>query len=224
MLQSEIKAVRYPGSIQLSLDELSRGIVFDLLMNVRDALASDLSQARHCLDRLTSLFGEIDQVAPLEGVLLPVPRSPQADEASPRGGLAPWQLKRVFAYMNANLTEPLKLHVLADIAQLSRNHFSRAFKASMGEAPHSFLLRLRIRCAQTLLLTTDEPLSQIAHGAGFADQSHMTRLFGKLVGETPSRWRRSRQVGIGTPRDVMSRIDLTSVTRRLQSRGAASGD
>ena len=53
-----------------------------------------------------------------------------------------------------------------------------------------YIVRLRLELAQRLMLTTEDSLSQIALACGLADQAHLSKLFGRLVGETPSAWRR----------------------------------
>jgi AraC-like DNA-binding protein len=69
-------------------------------------------------------------------------------------------------------------------------HFCRAFKESFTETPHSHIMRLRLEMAQRLMLTTDDPLSHIALDCGLSDQAHLSKLFRRRLGETPSSWRR----------------------------------
>ncbi|PMX44440.1 helix-turn-helix transcriptional regulator, partial [Pseudomonas sp. MPR-R2A6] len=80
---------------------------------------------------------------------------------------------------------------LAGVVRLSTGHFCRAFKVTVGETPHAFLIRRRIRRAQTLMLTTKDSLSHIACTCGLTDQAHLTRLFRRMVGDTPLSWRRT---------------------------------
>jgi AraC family transcriptional regulator len=68
------------------------------------------------------------------------------------------------------------------------SHFCRAFKESFGTTPHMQIIRLRLELAQRLMLTTAEPLSQIALACGLADQAHLSKLFRREVGETPRSW------------------------------------
>jgi AraC family transcriptional regulator len=110
--------------------------------------------------------------------------------ASARGGLAPWQKRKVDRYLRANLDRPVRLNTVAEQVALSVSYFSRAFKETFGTTPHMHMLRLRLELAQKLMLTTDEPLSQIALACGLADQAHLSKLFRRVVGETPSAWRR----------------------------------
>lgn len=108
-------------------------------------------------------------------------------------GLAPWKLRRIVDYLDAHLPQRVKLAHLADIADLSQAHFSRAFKTSTGMAPYQWQLDARIRRAQTLLLESDASLDRVAEETGFADAVHFGRTFRKLTGVTPAAWRRDRK-------------------------------
>ena len=111
-----------------------------------------------------------------------------------QGGLANWQIKRVIDHIENELENVLRIEDLAALIDLSPGHFCRTFKISMGETAHSFVIRRRIRRAQILMIETKNSLSQIACSCGLADQAHLTRLFRKLVGETPMNWRRANQL------------------------------
>jgi AraC-like DNA-binding protein len=113
-----------------------------------------------------------------------------AESASVRGGLAPWQKRKVDRYLKEHLERPLHVAMLAAQVQFSVSHFCRAFKESFGTTPHKYIVRLRLELAQQLMLTTDDPLSQIALACGLADQAHLSKLFRRWAGETPSAWRR----------------------------------
>jgi AraC family transcriptional regulator len=108
------------------------------------------------------------------------------------GGLAPWQARTVTRHIRENVHRNIPLSTLAELANLSCSQFRRAFKTSFGDAPHAYIMRQRITLAQDLMLSTSEPLSELALSCGFADQSHFTRLFVRLIGETPNSWRRTR--------------------------------
>jgi AraC-like DNA-binding protein len=98
----------------------------------------------------------------------------------------------VLAHIEANLNTPIRNKDLAVIARLSEYHFNVAFRSSVGEAPHGFIIRRRMERAQGLMLSTEKPLSEIALECGLTDQAHFTRLFGRIVGESPAAWRRAR--------------------------------
>src|SRR6266850_950794 len=110
-----------------------------------------------------------------------------------RGGLAPWQVKRACERLDSDLGGKLSLQQIAAEFDLSVSHFSRAFRVSTGLPPHQWLLRQRVEAAQQLMTVRDLPLSAIAISAGFAHQSHFTRVFSAAVGASPAAWRRETQ-------------------------------
>ena len=110
-----------------------------------------------------------------------------------RGGLAAWQKRRLIAYINTHLADRIRSENLAALLGLSVGHFCRAFKSTFGLSAHEYLVRRRIEVAQGLMLTTSDPLGAIAFSCGMSDQSHFTRWFRRIVGETPHRWRRARR-------------------------------
>jgi AraC family transcriptional regulator len=107
-----------------------------------------------------------------------------------RGGLAPWQARRVASYVADHLGTRIRTTDLAEVAQLSASHFTRAFKETFGETPLGYVSRQRMRYAQDLMLRSGECLSQIALTCGHCDQSHFTRVFRRKVGMSPRAWRR----------------------------------
>ena len=109
---------------------------------------------------------------------------------STRGGLAPWQVKRACERLDSDLGGKLSLQQIAAEFDLSVSHFSRAFRTSTGLPPHQWLLRQRVKAAKQLMSVRDLPLSEIAISAGFANQSHFTRVFSAAVGVSPAAWRR----------------------------------
>ena len=105
------------------------------------------------------------------------------------GALAPWQLRRVTEYMEANFPYRIELEALATLVNLSQAHFSRAFKISTGLAPYQWQLAARIRRAQAMLVNSDSSLAEVAQATGFADTVHFGRTFRNLVGAPPGVWR-----------------------------------
>jgi AraC family transcriptional regulator len=109
---------------------------------------------------------------------------------SARGGLASWQVKRACEKLDSDLGGTLSLQHIAAEFGLSVSHFSRAFRISTGLPPHQWLLRQRVKAAKQLMSVRDLPLAEIAISAGFANQSHFTKVFSALVGVSPAAWRR----------------------------------
>ncbi|WP_104666344.1 helix-turn-helix domain-containing protein [Ensifer adhaerens] len=113
-------------------------------------------------------------------------------DARKRSPLATWQLRRAVDYIDENWGRNIRLEELASLAGLSQSHFSHAFKASTGMAPHQWQTNARIERAKQLLLKNEASLTAVAAETGFSDQAHFTRVFRKVVGATPASWKRSR--------------------------------
>jgi AraC family transcriptional regulator len=151
-----------------------------LLEDVRAALDYNLDIAAEAAGRLAAIL-----VRKLHEDSRPAPA---------RGGLAPWQKRKIQAYIGDRLEEPLLLGDLAKVVSLSISYFSRSFKQSFGEPPHAYIIRARINRAQTLMMTTCESLSQIALACGLLDQAHLCRRFRQVTGTTPGAWRRCHAI------------------------------
>ena len=76
----------------------------------------------------------------------------------------------------------------------SQGHLRRVFKAQSGVSPAQFVAQCRLETAASLLKTTADPISSIAHRAGFEDLSHFSRLFRRRYGMPPLRYRRESQL------------------------------
>jgi AraC-like DNA-binding protein len=135
-----------------------------------------------------------------------------------KGGLAPWQMRKVTSHIETNLDTSIRSGDLAALLRLTPCHFSRAFRNSFGHSPLEYVIRRRMERAQGLMLSTDAPLSQIALECGLADQAHFSRLFRRIVGESPRAWRRAR-VNAGTGYQLAD----VSATRMHARRQAGPG-
>lgn len=143
-----------------------------------------LSEAVHNPDPSMHLYGDGIITAVSSQLFAPPLATPFKT-----GGLAPWQLRRVTDYMEANFPYRIELETLAAQVNLSQAHFSRAFKTSTGLAPYQWQLAARIRRAQAMLVNSDSSLTEVAHATGFADTVHFGRTFRNLVGAPPGVWR-----------------------------------
>ena len=168
-----------PESALLSLHRL-RSVVAELSAALNETLRDERTSAAACLQRAQAMLHSVD------GTAL------QPSENGVRGGLAPWQVRRVLAHIEANLNTSIRNKELAAIARLSEYHFNVAFRGSVGDSPHGFIIRRRMERAQGLMLSTEKSLSEIALECGLADQAHFCRLFRRIVGDTPAAWRRAR--------------------------------
>lgn len=105
------------------------------------------------------------------------------------GGLSGAKLRQAIDYIDANLDQNLSLINIAATVGLSPYYFSRALKKSTGFAPHAYVVRQRMERAKQLLVKTRMPIIDIALAVGFANHSHFSTQFGKLVGSTPKSYR-----------------------------------
>ncbi len=104
--------------------------------------------------------------------------------------LSPGQRQRLEAYVDAHLADEITLQVLAGLVGLSTFHFARAFKATVGMAPHDWLIGQRMARARTLLAESRLSVLEVAHRTGFQSQSHFGLVFRRRTGCTPLQWRR----------------------------------
>jgi AraC-like DNA-binding protein len=114
----------------------------------------------------------------------------------PHGGFAAWQSRRLAAHVDAHLAGKIVIKDLAALLDISVGHFCRAFKRTFGMPARIWIRHRRIELARVLMLTTGASLSEIALRCGMSDQSHFTRSFRRIVGETPASWRQTRHGAI----------------------------
>lgn len=108
------------------------------------------------------------------------------------GGLSPFVLRNVLAFIEENLSQPLTLAELAEQAALSEYHFARMFRQSMGLAPHQYVMQRRMEKAKALVQHTTTPLTDIALACGFNSASHFSNRFRSMMGITPSQLRAAK--------------------------------
>jgi AraC family transcriptional regulator len=100
------------------------------------------------------------------------------------------QLGRVIDYMQANLAQDLSILDLATLTNMSESHFSRSFKQSVGITPYQYLLQQRVERAKQLLKQQAISISDIALDCGFANQTHLTKVFRQMTGMTPKTYQK----------------------------------
>jgi AraC family transcriptional regulator len=105
-------------------------------------------------------------------------------------GLSQSQLKRVIDYIKANLTQDLSILDLATLTGMSESHFSRSFKKSVGISPYQYLVQQRVERAKQLLEHQSMAISTIALNCGFANQTHLTKVFRQMIGVTPKAYQK----------------------------------
>jgi AraC family transcriptional regulator len=87
--------------------------------------------------------------------------------------------------------DSIRIGELSEDTALSRTEFSRVFRRFEGMSPREYLQERKVQRARRLL-DGSRSLSEIALELGFYDQSHFTRVFKQLTGETPAAYRKRR--------------------------------
>jgi AraC family transcriptional regulator len=153
-------------------------------MNLEEAVARQFG-----LERAPTSFARQQAAAPVAFTRQDYGRFVMTD--SPGGaGLAPWQLRRAQAFIEAHLDGDPSVCDMARECRLSVSHFGRAFRQAMGMPPHQWLTKRRIERAKDLLRQGNVELAHIALACGFVDQSHLSRTFTRYEGYAPGKWRR----------------------------------
>ena len=96
---------------------------------------------------------------------------------------------RIKSYIDEHYMEPLTLQVIGDGLNISPYYLSHVFKKMSGYSPIQYLLRRRLGEAQTLLISTDRSISEIAGLVGFETQNYFNSQFTKHVGIPPKKYR-----------------------------------
>jgi AraC family transcriptional regulator len=162
----------------------------ETMLNLARALKPVLARPEHAtalftdhvflamVTHLAGMYGDLDH------------RDVQADSARKGRMLTPLQERRVTSRLLDDLAADTSLSELAELCGLSRSYFIRAFKQITGMPPYRWLLMQRVKHAKALLRGTNLPIAEIAVACGFADQSHLTRVFSKAFRISPAAWRR----------------------------------
>ena len=173
-----------PGRSE-SLDGLNQGLPATVPSLIEAALSTfdtDRDSARRYLVRAS----EILHLRHGPNANTVITRPPES-----QGGLLAWQLNRVIDYIDMHLAEKVTANALADLINVSTGYLFRAFKISVGVPPFHYIGRRRVELACTMMSTTREPLSRIAIACGLCDQAHLCKVFRRMIGLSPSAWRRA---------------------------------
>ncbi len=99
--------------------------------------------------------------------------------------------RKAVAYLEAHVAEPITLQAAANAACMERTAFSKSFRRKTGVTFSEFVRAYRVSLAATTLEACDQPVVDIAYDVGFGDASTFERAFKRIVGMTPSAYRRS---------------------------------
>lgn len=105
------------------------------------------------------------------------------------------RLQAVLNFLQAHAVDPIDRQRLARMAHVSPNYLCRFFKAATGQTLTEYVWRMRMDLAAELLRNSQQSITQIAHAVGCSSHSHFDRLFKRLRGATPLKYRRARASG-----------------------------
>ena len=109
--------------------------------------------------------------------------------AQRKGSVASSSRQRILTiveYMNRHYFEPLQTEELAARCGLSKYHFIHLFRMCMGMTPYSYLIRIRMERAETLLQTGDMTVQEVAFVCGYNDPLYFSRAFSRHFGVSPT--------------------------------------
>lgn len=109
---------------------------------------------------------------------------------------------RALSHLLRNYSSAVSVQDLADLSGWSAFQVIRAFRKELGITPHALLIRIRVLSATTLL-KQGEPIAGVAVDVGFVDQTHFTRHFKRMHGNTPGNYLKARQVALGEMRGAI---------------------
>ena len=141
----------------------------------------------------TRLYGEFqqdDDAAPvaMEGLVLEMLATVSRSSVRVKGKFPVW-LQRAKEMVDACFLENLTLHSIAECAGVHTVHLSREFRRHYSSTVGEYIRKRRIEYACKEILSSEVSLAELATTAGFADQSHLTRMFKRHVGMTPTQFR-----------------------------------
>ena len=94
-------------------------------------------------------------------------------------------------YLQNYYNENPEIGYLSTICNLSRSHFLRVFKETVGTTPHQYLLSVRMDQAKRFLTDSPFSISDVSTMVGFEDSFYFSRIFKKMTGMTPREYRKT---------------------------------
>lgn len=150
--------------------------------------------------RLRAELSSPDAVSPLSIEALAIDLIAEASDrkaAPARFSRHPGWLARVQEMLDDHLESPLRVSDLSREVGVHRVHLGRAFRQRYGVSLGEYHRRARVRWAAAKLAGGDELAADIAAQAGFADASHFTRVFRRVVGVAPNAYRMRHRARTG---------------------------
>lgn len=99
-------------------------------------------------------------------------------------------MHHIIAYIEKNISNPLSIKELADIAGFSTNYFIELFKRYFHITPHQYIINQKMSMAKTLLTCTDLTVKEISTQLGFSSQNYFSEIFKNHTSYSPSLYRK----------------------------------
>jgi len=128
--------------------------------------------------------------------------------------LAPWRMRRIDDFVDAHMDGALRIGDLAALVGVSDGHLHRAFRATTGRTPLSYINAARVRRAAAILATENLSVAALALRVGFLSPSYFARVFRQHTGSNPLALRRRRH-GQRHQAGRRIRIDTCRPNRRV---------
>jgi AraC family transcriptional regulator len=156
-----------------------------LINNLASALVREMLAADDGTRLFTQSLASVLSVHLIRNYAEGMPAAPQPVTGPTRA------VSAAVRFIRENYTEQISLANIATAAGMSPFHLTRVFKKTMGMSPHQYLVEVRVHSARALVSSGgDRPsLAEVAAAVGFADQSHLTRQFKRILGTTPKKVR-----------------------------------
>lgn len=98
-------------------------------------------------------------------------------------------------YINKNYCNgQLRISKLAELSGVSVRYFNELFSVFFGVSPKEYIIRMQLETAKNLLISSTDPVSDIAFACGFSDVYYFSKVFKKSTGETPSAFRKANTI------------------------------
>ncbi|KAE9133830.1 hypothetical protein PF010_g2675 [Phytophthora fragariae] len=107
-----------------------------------------------------------------------------------------YRLKLTMSYMQNHYREPIRVDMLAELAQLHPTYYSQLFKQTIDKTPVAYLTHLRVNKAKEMLIMTDKSVRDIAADVGYGDEFYFSRRFKETSGYSPRIFTRKKDLKI----------------------------
>lgn len=163
---------------------------FIIPIGIHSRLASDFAALLEARESTYNLNAYICAANQLRQILSHIALlQPLARQKLSRAGL---DIERVHSLMQTHVHEQLDLDTLAESVNLSKFHFVKKYKEITGTTPINHFIQLKIERACHLLDTTTNSINEISFAVGYEDAYYFSRIFKKLMGLSPSQYRKMR--------------------------------